>query len=56
MKLRKQVVCLLVMCAVLLSGCNAGKGSPDAQAEAELSKVDMTKWQYNAENDVYWQV
>lgn len=56
MKLRIQVICLLMICAVLLSGCNADKGNPDAQTEAELSKVDMTKWQYNAEDDVYWQV
>lgn len=56
MKLRIQVICLLMICAVLLSGCNADKGNPDAQTEGMLSKVDMTKWQYNAEDDVYWQV
>lgn len=56
MRLRIQVICLLMVCAVLLSGCNADKGNPAAQTEGMLSKVDMTKWQYNAENDVYWQV
>lgn len=56
MKIRMQIICLLMIWAVLLSGCNAGKDNPDAQAEGMLSKVDMTKWQYNAEDDVYWQV
>ena len=56
MKLRIQVICLLIICAVLLSGCNADKGNPAAQTEGKLSKIDMTKWQYNAEDDVYWQV
>ena len=56
MKLRKQMICLLMICAVLLSGCSAGPNSADTQKETEVSKVDMTKWQYNAENDVYWQV
>lgn len=56
MKLRKQMICLLMICAVLLSGCSAGPNSADTQTETEVSKVDMTKWQYNAENDVYWQV
>lgn len=56
MKLGMQVICLLVICAVLLSGCNTGTGNPDAQIEEMLRKVDMTMWQYNAEDDVYWQV
>lgn len=56
MKLRTQMICLLMICAVLLSGCSAGQNSANTQTEATLSKVDMTKWQYNAENDVYWQV
>ena len=56
MKLRTQMICLLMICAVLLSGCSAGPNSADTQTETEVSKVDMTKWQYNAENDVYWQV
>lgn len=56
MKLRIQVICLLMICTVLLSGCNADKGNPAAQTEGMLSKIDMTKWQYNAEDDVYWQV
>lgn len=50
------MICLLMICAVLLSGCSADPNSTDTQTETEVSKVDMTKWQYNAENDVYWQV
>lgn len=50
------MICLLMICAVLLSGCSADQNSADTQTETEVSKVDMTKWQYNAENDVYWQV
>lgn len=56
MKLGIQVICLLMICTVLLSGCNAGKSNTDAQTEGMLSKIDMTKWQYNAEDNVYWQV
>ena len=56
MKLRKQYLCLLLMCAVLSTGCSADKGNTNTQADAALSKIDMTKWQYNEENDVYWQV
>lgn len=51
MKIKKQLLCLLIMCAVLLSGCGAKKINTDTS----LSKIDMTKWQYNAETDVYWQ-
>lgn len=54
MKFRKQFLCLLMMCAVLLSGCGAEKNT-DIQTETTLSKIDMTKWQYQEETDVYWQ-
>lgn len=58
MKVRTYVSCLLMICAALLSGCSAGSNSANTKTETEtaLSKIDMTKWQYNAENDVYWQV
>lgn len=66
MKLRKQFLCVLIMCAVFLSGWGT-KNNADtqtevdtqaenaAQAETTLCKIDMTKWQYNGETDVYWQ-
>lgn len=28
----------------------------EGQNETALSKIDMTKWQYEASDDVYWQV
>lgn len=56
LRLRKQLLCLLTLCAVLLSGCGVGEHSTDPQTETTLRKIDMTKWQYNAETDVYWQV
>lgn len=66
MKFRKQFLCVLIMCAVFLSGCGT-KNNADAQTEADtqtenaaqaettLGKIDMTKWQYNEETDAYWQ-
>lgn len=47
--------CLLLMCAVLLSGCSSNPGNTEASTENTLSKIDMTKWQYEEEADVYWQ-
>lgn len=55
MKCKKQFLCLLILCAVLLSGCGGDKNNTDVQTETTLSKIDMTKWQYNEETDVYWQ-
>lgn len=47
--------CLLLMCALLLSGCSSNPGNTEASTENTLSKIDMTKWQYEEETDVYWQ-
>lgn len=47
--------CLLLMCALLLSGCSSNPGNTEASTENTLSKIDMTKWQYEEEADVYWQ-
>ena len=42
------------------AGGNAEAGSAKKELKTEviegLPMVDMTKWQYNAEDDVYWQV
>lgn len=43
------------MCTVLLFAWSFGKNDTAAQEEAALGKIDMTKWQYNEETDVYWQ-
>lgn len=65
MKMKKQFVGLLMLCTVFLAGCGADKGNADesntdqsntdTQTETALDKIDMTKWQYNEEADVYWQ-
>lgn len=55
MKGKKQTLSLLMMCAVLATGCSVSENNADTQDGTALSKVDMTKWQYNEENDVYWQ-
>lgn len=58
-------LCVVLICALLLTGCglgsnggaeSAGNDSKEVQVESRLDKIDMTQWQYNAENDVYWQV
>ena len=63
---KKRLFYLLLACAVLLSACGGDQGTQagtgadtesDAQAEtlSTLSQIDMTAWNYNEENDVYWQ-
>lgn len=47
--------CLLLTCALLLSGCSSNPENTEASTENTLSKIDMTKWQYEEESDVYWQ-
>lgn len=56
MKIKKQLICCLMMCAVLFSGCSSAKNNMDTQTETTPGKIDMTKWQYNEDDDVYWQV
>ncbi len=55
-------------CASGVTGSGAQTGSTKPQAEtsaaepvaetvvSNLDRIDMTKWQYNADDDVYWQV
>ena len=49
----KKIMSLILSLALLVSGVSA---LSEGQNETALSKIDMTQWQYNAENDVYWQV
>jgi phage-related tail fiber protein len=49
----KKIMSLILSLALLVSGVSA---LAEGQNETALSKIDMTQWQYNAENDVYWQV
>lgn len=80
MKIKQLFFSLLMVCAVLLTGCSADQNTvstpsrtetpsssalreqtdEESQAEpkaaAALEKIDMAKWQYNADADAYWQV
>lgn len=49
----KKIISLVLSLALLASDASA---LAEGQNETALSKIDMTQWQYNAENDVYWQV
>lgn len=49
----KKTMSLILSLVLLVSGVSA---LAEGQNETALSKIDMTQWQYNAENDVYWQV
>lgn len=55
MKIKRQLIGLVMLCAVCLFGYNADQSRAAKQAEPTLEKIDMTKWQYNEETDVYWQ-
>ena len=43
----------IAMCVMLLVSLFSGTAFAE---ESALSKIDMTKWQYEASDDVYWQV
>lgn len=55
MEIQKRLICLLMACVVLLYGCGAGGNNEEMPSKTDLEKIDMTKWQYNEEADVYWQ-
>ncbi len=51
------VILILIMTAAL-SACSGGSSgsSEDGAVETSLSQIDMSKWQYNADDDVYYQI
>lgn len=55
MKIKKSLVGILLACAHLSSVCSAAGGSTDVPAQTQPGKIDMAKWQYNEDTDVYWQ-
>lgn len=65
MKLKKVLLCVGLSAALLLSGCGGNSSnekdngentaSESSDVKTTLDKIDMTQWQYNEENDVYWQ-
>lgn len=64
MKLKKIPLSVLLSGAVILSGCggsgidemNSETANSSEQTQSALDKIDMSKWQYNEDKDVYWQV
>lgn len=62
-------MCAILAASAILSGCGSNSsGSSDASAQSSsssssskevsttLSKIDMTKWQYNSDDKVYYQI
>lgn len=43
----------ITMCMMMLMSLFSGMAFAE---ESTLPKIDMTKWQYEASDDVYWQV
>lgn len=48
---RKTVLICMMIVSLLLAGMSFGTAEGD-----ELAMLDPTKWQYNADDDVYWQI
>lgn len=67
MKVAKRIAITILAAVVLLSGCTKPEESeetagisemetPSQNVEATLPAIDNTKWSYNDEDGVYWQV
>lgn len=56
MKATKKILCLLLSVAMLLAGCNTTASKEDSTVQTALDKIDASSWNYNAEDDVYWQI
>lgn len=63
MNTTKKVISELAALSMLASGCAASQTTATASASAStasvvtnLSKIDNTKWQYNSDADVYYQI
>ena len=55
-KATKKILCLLLCVAMLLAGCNTTASKEDSTVQTALDKIDASSWNYNAEDDVYWQI
>ncbi len=65
MRLKKIFLTIFLAGILLLSGCSGNENksntesmkdsSKEIQEEIQLEKIDMTKWQYNEDTNVYWQ-
>lgn len=56
-------ISILAVCSMLTAGCAStaqpaasATSSTDTSVVTNLSKIDNTKWQYNADTDVYYQI
>ena len=61
MRLMQKILGVATASLLMLTGCSASTGTQAKQAQnqgeqSELSQIDNSKWNYNAEDDVYWQV
>lgn len=56
MKTTKGLLCLLLCAALLLVGCSTTNQQENTTVQTALDKIDASSWNYNAEDDVYWQV
>ena len=70
MRLKRAVVSLAVSAALVLAGCGTTESNVETvtteaateeietqeNMESDLAKIDATKWNYNEEDDVYWQI
>lgn len=66
MKLWKRVMGIVLSSTLFLTGCGAASDNMEDEAgnvetkdngvESALDKIDVTKWNYNSEDNVYWQV
>jgi len=69
--LKKLMAIMITLClfGVMMTGCSTGGGTESTEAASSdssvakttttttnLAKLDMSKWQYNADDDVYYQI
>lgn len=65
------ILCAILASTIVFAGCANNSGSSDSgsksttnsassaatgEVKTTLDKIDMTKWQYNADDKVYYQI
>ena len=66
MRLMKKIIGVTLSATLLLTGCNAADNNAsnesiseetqNAETNVAWDQIDKTKWNYNSEDNVYWQV
>ena len=59
-----RILITMMALSIVLAGCKANKDGSSSSSESEknnivitsLSKINMEKWNYNSEKNVYWQI